>query len=48
LLKMTPEQRAVLEEPANYLGASVQRTRAICDRWEKRLAELAESSGWPP
>lgn len=40
LQKMTAAQRAVLEDPAKYLGASEQRTRAICDEWERRLAEL--------
>jgi adenylosuccinate lyase len=40
LLKMTAPQRAVLDDPAKYLGASAQRTRAICDHWDKRLAEL--------
>lgn len=37
LQKMTPAQRAVLDDPAKYLGASAQRTRAICDEWEGRL-----------
>jgi adenylosuccinate lyase len=43
LQSMTPDQRAVLDDPAKYLGASALRTRAICDHWEKRLAELAAS-----
>ncbi len=34
---MTAEQRAVLDDPANYLGAASQTTRTICDDWEKRL-----------
>src|SRR5207244_11512008 len=31
LERLTPEQRAVLDDPACYLGASVPRTLAICD-----------------
>ncbi len=38
LKQLTPEQRAVLDDPATYLGAASQRTRAICDEWERRLA----------
>jgi adenylosuccinate lyase len=40
LQRLGPEQRAVLEDPARYLGAAEQRTRAVCDDWEKRLAGL--------
>ena len=39
LAKLTPEQLAVLQDPASYLGASVERTRALCDHWESRLVE---------
>jgi adenylosuccinate lyase len=39
LRKMTPAQLAVLDDPARYLGASVQQTRAICDAWEKKIGE---------
>jgi adenylosuccinate lyase len=35
--RLTPEQLAILDDPAKYLGAAVQRTRAICADWEKRL-----------
>ena len=35
--RMSPEQRAVLDDPANYLGAAAQTTRMICDIWETRL-----------
>jgi adenylosuccinate lyase len=44
LQKLTAEQRAVLDDPAKYLGASAQRTRALCDLWESRLTELEK--GW--
>ncbi len=37
LHNLTPGQRAVLDDPAKYLGVAAQRTRAICDDWEKRL-----------
>jgi hypothetical protein len=40
LRKMTPAQRAILEDPAKYLGAAAERTRAVCDAWERRLAGL--------
>ena len=38
LAKLSPEQMAVLTDPANYLGASVARTNALCDEWERKLA----------
>jgi adenylosuccinate lyase len=38
LARMSPEQLAILDDPARYLGASVQRTLAICDEWERKLA----------
>jgi adenylosuccinate lyase len=37
LAKMTPEQIAVLDDPAKYLGAAEERTLAICAEWEVRL-----------
>ncbi len=40
LAKMTPDQLAVLDDPAQYLGASVDRTRELCDLWEKRIASM--------
>jgi adenylosuccinate lyase len=40
LQRLEPEQRAVLEDPARYLGAAVQRTLAVCDDWEQRLRAL--------
>jgi adenylosuccinate lyase len=40
LEKLRPEQRAVLEDPARYRGAAEQRTREICDAWEKKLAGM--------
>jgi adenylosuccinate lyase len=39
--KMTPAQQAILDDPAKYLGASAQRTRAICDEWERSWASRA-------
>lgn len=38
LEKMDPMQRAVLDDPANYIGAAVQRTNDLCNEWESRLA----------
>ena len=40
LEKLKPEQRAVLEDPALYRGAAEQRTREICDAWERKLAGI--------
>jgi adenylosuccinate lyase len=37
---LKPEQRAVLEDPDLYRGAAEQRTRDICDLWEKKIAGL--------
>ncbi len=39
LQRLRPEQRAVLEDPARYLGASVERTLAVCDEWERKLGQ---------
>jgi adenylosuccinate lyase len=35
--RIAPENRAVLEDPAEYVGATAQRTTAICDEWELKL-----------
>jgi adenylosuccinate lyase len=40
LAKMTPEQLAVLDDPARYLGAAESRTRAICDDWERKISAV--------
>src|SRR5439155_13299619 len=42
LRRLTPEQRAVLDDPARYTGAAAQRALAVCDEWEARLAKAAE------
>jgi adenylosuccinate lyase len=34
---LTATQKAILEDPAKYLGAASQRTCALCDQWDKRL-----------
>ena len=36
--RLTPEQRAVLDDPAAYTGAAEARTLAICKDWEERLS----------
>ena len=36
---LSPEQQAVLTDPANYLGASVARTNELCDQWEAKIAQ---------
>ncbi len=40
LHQMTPAQRAVLDDPANYRGAAAARTRAVCDEWEAKLGAI--------
>jgi adenylosuccinate lyase len=40
LAKMTPEQLAVLDDPAGYLGAAEQRTLSICAEWDRKLVQL--------
>ena len=40
--RMSPEQRAVLDDPACYLGAAAQTTRLICEDWDKRLVLLGK------
>jgi adenylosuccinate lyase len=41
LARMSPEQLAILDDPARYLGASVPRTLALCDEWEAKLGSLS-------
>ena len=43
LAKMTPDQLAVLDDPGQYLGASVDRTRELCDLWERKIAAIEKS-----
>jgi adenylosuccinate lyase len=43
LERLTQEQRGALDDPARYLGAAAQRARAVCDVWEKRLAEVEKA-----
>jgi adenylosuccinate lyase len=43
LERLSPENRAVLRDPANYVGAAAQRTVAACDEWELRLSSLRAS-----
>ncbi len=37
LQNLKSEQQAVLEDPAKYQGPAAERTRVLCDEWEKRL-----------
>ncbi|MFO0964411.1 MAG: lyase family protein [Gemmataceae bacterium] len=43
LARLTPVQKAILDDPANYRGAAAERTRAVCDRWETRLKNWSMS-----
>ncbi len=36
----TEHQRTVLEDPGRYIGASKERTLAICSEWRERLSNL--------
>jgi adenylosuccinate lyase len=40
LAKMSPEQLGILDDPARYLGAAEQRTRAICEEWEAKVKQM--------
>ncbi len=42
--KLTEQQRKALHSPTNYIGASVQRTQATCNEWEKRIENLLEKT----
>ena len=43
LEKLTDEQRDALRDPKKYIGASIQRTHATCDEWEKRTQQVHRS-----
>ena len=43
LEKLTTTQREALQDPTTYIGASVQRTHATCDEWEKRIRRISQS-----
>ena len=45
LEKLTPIQQEALRDPKKYIGASVQRTHATCDEWEKRAQQILASCG---
>jgi adenylosuccinate lyase len=44
---LNPKNRAILKDPANYIGAASERTYAICDDWEKRLPTLLDRARSP-
>jgi adenylosuccinate lyase len=41
LKRMTAAQRVVLDDPARYLGAAAERTRTICDTWERKVRDIS-------
>ncbi len=47
LQNLTPQQRAVLEDPANYRGAARQTAQQVCDHWEQRLQPWLEKAKCP-
>lgn len=40
LKRLAPENRDVLEDPTRYIGATVQRTIATCEEWERKLPSI--------
>lgn len=44
LARLTPSQRAILDEPEQYTGIAAAKARAVCDFWEARLADIAAGS----
>lgn len=40
LQRLSPEQWRILDDPGEYIGISVRRTEAICDRWERLIKEM--------
>ncbi|MGE5529085.1 MAG: lyase family protein [Patescibacteria group bacterium] len=40
LERMSPAQREILAHPEAYTGRAAAKTDAVCDHWEKRLAEM--------
>ncbi len=40
LANMSPDQLAILDDPARYLGAAEERTRTLCDEWEAKVVSL--------
>lgn len=37
---LSADQKAILADPAKYLGAASARTRAVCDEWERRVETI--------
>jgi len=37
---LSDENRAILRDPAEYIGATAQRTAVICEQWENKLPSL--------
>lgn len=50
LSHLTPEHRAIVLDPAKYMGDSASRTRSACDDWESRVRSslLARHLGHTP
>jgi len=42
LQQLTEAQRAILQDPAAYTGIAADKTRALCDDYERRLAVLMD------
>lgn len=45
MARLTPENRAILEDPAEYVGATVERTMATCQQWEHKLPLILDAIG---
>lgn len=44
LERLSPENRAILRDPAKHIGATTQRTIATCEQWQRKLPSLLTSS----
>ena len=42
LEKFSPEQKAMLQDPRAYTGIAAEKTRNLCDEYEKRLGALMD------
>jgi adenylosuccinate lyase len=41
LHSLTPQQKAILDDPARYRGAAAETSRRICDAWEQHLPSIS-------
>ena len=39
-VELTAQDQRLLSRPENYIGLAIERTEAVCDRWEARIADI--------